>query len=656
MKYVTNLERNSKIIGHNLFADENRRSLVEESVRDKSYIIAGPINLIQGGVAIIARRPLFFPDKKSQEDVFWGFATILIDVDMLLKDANLSGVEKELSLAIRGKDGLGEKGAIFYGDKTIFDEPLTLANVALPNSSWQVAAVITHNTLSNEFLFSKSYWVLALLTALFISVISYALFSWPKRLKIQVSLATESLRTTLNSIGDAVIATDISGNITRMNPIAENLTGWNRQQAIGLPLTEICEIRQPLKGNRQINPVETVLGKGTAVNDGDATILISRNGSKHMVAHSVAPIKDDKEETKGAVLILRDVSEENALRQDLLESNERFRIFANIGADWLWEMDEYLRFTFFSDTIHRVTGRPTTEYLGKTRQEIQADNPSNIWIQHQQDLDNRRPFKDFRYRVAEDDGRHFTWSISGKPLFNSEGEFIGYRGTGTNITDSIRLEEQLRRSNKMDAVGQLTGGIAHDFNNILGIALGNLELLQEKIPNNDARSHFVISALKAITRGGEITRKLLGFSRKDANVISLTALNPFIENIEDLVAKSLTASIRVETQLTEQLWRVAIDPGDLEDAILNLSLNARDAMPEGGSLIIKTENVVLDDDFVVRNPEIRAGNYVMISVSDTGNGMSEDIQDKILEPFFTTKDHGKGTGLGLSMVYGFVQR
>jgi signal transduction histidine kinase/CheY-like chemotaxis protein len=219
-----------------------------------------------------------------------------------------------------------------------------------------------------------------------------------------------------------------------------------------------------------------------------------------------------------------------------------------------------------------------------------------------------------------------------------------------------QIEEQIRRSQKMEAVGQLTGGIAHDFNNILAIVMGNLELLQRRVSGDEEASRRVETALKGAKRGADLTRKLLGFSRKEAHETKLTSVNELIWNMEELLVKSLTVAINVEHHLADDLWPVEVDPGDFQDAILNLALNARDAMSDGGSLVIETSNKVLDEDYVRRNPQGKAGEFVMLSVSDTGHGMTPEVRERVLEPFFSTKEEGKGTGLGLGMVYGFVQR
>jgi CheY-like chemotaxis protein len=208
----------------------------------------------------------------------------------------------------------------------------------------------------------------------------------------------------------------------------------------------------------------------------------------------------------------------------------------------------------------------------------------------------------------------------------------------------------------MEAVGHLTGGIAHDFNNILGIVLGNLELLKRQVGADENALRRVEKAISGAKRGAKLTSKLLSFSRKAETSVKLTEVNRSIENLEELIAKSLTASVEVKTVLASDLWPVRVNSDELEDMLLNLSLNARDSMPDGGNLTIETSNKMLDEAYVRLNPDGQIGDFVQISVTDTGVGMTDETMASMYEPFFTTKEVGSGTGLGLSMVYGFVQR
>ena len=227
---------------------------------------------------------------------------------------------------------------------------------------------------------------------------------------------------------------------------------------------------------------------------------------------------------------------------------------------------------------------------------------------------------------------------------------------GRDMTDRERTEAQLRQSQKMEAVGLLTGGIAHDFNNILMIILANVDALQEEQSLASPLRVYLDQIGGAAQRAADLTRQLLAFSRKQALRPTPTDVNELVGGTTRLLRRSLGERIEIATRLALNLWTTNVDHANLEAVLVNLSLNARDAMPDGGRLLVETANVAFDDDDLARNPEAVRGDYVMLSVSDTGSGMPPDVLEKVFEPFFTTKEVGKGSGLGLSMVYGFIKQ
>jgi signal transduction histidine kinase/CheY-like chemotaxis protein len=225
------------------------------------------------------------------------------------------------------------------------------------------------------------------------------------------------------------------------------------------------------------------------------------------------------------------------------------------------------------------------------------------------------------------------------------------------VAERMRIEESLRQAQKMEAIGQLTGGIAHDFNNLLQIVLGNLESLQRHLPEEPARlRRSVQNALTGARRAAVLTQRLLAFSRRQPLAPRPADPNRLVAGMSDLLGRTLGETIQLETVLAAGVWQIEVDLNQLEAAILNLAVNARDAMPDGGKLTIETSNAHLDRAYVANNAEVRTGQYVAICVSDTGTGMSEETITRAFEPFYTTKEVGKGTGLGLSMVYGFVKQ
>jgi signal transduction histidine kinase/CheY-like chemotaxis protein len=217
-------------------------------------------------------------------------------------------------------------------------------------------------------------------------------------------------------------------------------------------------------------------------------------------------------------------------------------------------------------------------------------------------------------------------------------------------------EAQVRQAQKMEAIGQLTGGVAHDFNNILTVITGTIEILADAVRDRPPLAQIVDLIGSAAARGADLTKHLLAFSRRQPLQPRSTDVNALVIDAARLLRPTLGEQIEIESMLAHDSAPALIDPSQLSTAILNLALNARDAMPGGGKLTLETTNVILDEDYALHNSEVRPGNYVMIAVSDTGEGISSDLLEKVFEPFFTTKDTGKGSGLGLSMVYGFVKQ
>ncbi|WP_198263551.1 c-type heme family protein [sulfur-oxidizing endosymbiont of Gigantopelta aegis] len=266
----------------------------------------------------------------------------------------------------------------------------------------------------------------------------------------------------------------------------------------------------------------------------------------------------------------------------------------------------------------------------------------------------------------------------GRTLVNSQGESLGllvvlnreplkhtdktmelleiFATRAAGEIERLNSEQALRRSQKMDAIGQLSGGIAHDFNNQLGIIIGYLDFLKEHVEGEEKPSKWVKTANNAALRCTDLTRQLLSFARTQSEDKTVVNLNALLTELQTMFTRSIMPSIEVEYSLTDKPWLTEIDAGEFQDVVLNLIINARDAMPNGGKLVIATSNECLDNDFVAMNEGAQAGDYVQFVLSDTGCGMSKAVQERIFEPFYTTKAKGKGTGLGMAMVYGFAKR
>ena len=352
-----------------------------------------------------------------------------------------------------------------------------------------------------------------------------------------------------------------------------------------------------------------------------------------------------------------DITERVHAEESLLASEKLYRNLIETTAAASWEVDiATLKFTYISPQIEQITGYPASEWTDFNfwAEHIHPDDRDSS-VTYSQSKTEKGASHSFEYRLLSADG-NMVWIRNAVSVILEDGRPTTLRGYFIDITEQKKTEEALRRSQKMDAIGQLTGGIAHDFNNILSIILGNLSLLERDIDADEKASKRLFAIEHSAQRAVNLTKQLLKFSRDDVGNIEITNINLTIENMRELVSQSLTPQIKVAHKLAENLWPTKTDPGDFEDALLNLILNARDAMAGKGKLVIETRNIILDEEYCSLNPGTSVGGYVELAISDSGEGIPHERQEKIFDPFFTTKEHGKGTGLGLAMVFGFVKR
>ncbi|HYC95693.1 MAG TPA: ATP-binding protein, partial [Sphingomicrobium sp.] len=251
-------------------------------------------------------------------------------------------------------------------------------------------------------------------------------------------------------------------------------------------------------------------------------------------------------------------------------------------------------------------------------------------------------------------GEEFPVELSITPI--RKGDTVSFSAFIRDLRASKERDEQLRQLQRMDAIGRLTGGIAHDFNNLLAIIHGNSELLRARLGEDTDSAEMADDVISASERGGELVRRLLAFARMQHLESEPVDLNARLPNILGLLQRSLSENIEVRVKSAKKLWPAIVDPTQVDDAIVNLAINARDAMPDGGTLVIETRNMHLDEEYAAHHAEVAPGDYVMLAVTDTGIGMSPETVSRAFEPFFTTKAEGKGTGLGLSQVFGWIKQ
>ena len=460
----------------------------------------------------------------------------------------------------------------------------------------------------------------------------------------ETAQSEENLRITLNSIGDAVISTDTQGCVVHMNPVALELTGWQMEQAVGKPLTDVFQIVNARTGVKAENPVGTVLEKGVIVGLANHTKLISKNGTEYQIADSASPIRDGNGRITGVVLVFRDVTEEYTIREALEQSEERLRAAASNLNGIVYALDRDLRFTLSKGGKLKMMGLEQDELIGKTLYEYFATQDSDHpeIASHLQALSG----EDVKFETRHGGVTMLTYL---SPMRNAEGEITGVAGLSLDITEQKNAEEALLQMEKLKSVGTLAGGIAHDFNNFLMAMFGNMSIAREDLPQGHPARDSIEEAEKSLNRATRLTKQLLTFARGGSPVLESVAIDRVVrESIEFDLSGS---NVEPVFEQQEDLWHTEADKGQIQQVISNLTHNADQAMPEGGRLYVSMENVQAGENEFAG---IKEGKYVKITMRDQGAGIDKKHLDRIFDPYFTTKQ--AGSGLGLATTHSIVTK
>lgn len=463
----------------------------------------------------------------------------------------------------------------------------------------------------------------------------------------------------LESMSEGIFGLDQAGCATFINRAAVESLGFAPDELLGRLLHPV--VHHSRAGGspypREECPAAMTLadGKGRVI---EGEIFWRKDGSSFPVHYSSTPINKDGQ-LIGAVVTFRDISAEIATKRALEASEQVKGSILDAALDAIVTIDRHGRVVEFNPAAERIFGRNSADVVGLDVAEIII--PPAHREAHRRGLArvvagqaSAMLGKRMEMTGQHADGRQMPMELTITHL-PDHGLFTAFI---RNLTEQKETEAALRRSQKMEAVGQLTGGIAHDFNNLLGIITGNLELLEKSVAENEVGSRRLAAALKSARRGADLTRRLLSFSRqdRDGHCRTRTDLKDAVMGMQEMLQRSLTRRIEVRTRLAADTWEVQINRGEFEDCLLNLVINARDAMPNGGTVLIETDNVDVESAFMRVDPNLTAGEYAVVTVSDTGSGIDKAVIEHIFEPFFTTKERGKGTGLGLAMAYGFAKR
>ncbi len=495
----------------------------------------------------------------------------------------------------------------------------------------------------------------------------------------------------LDATTDVVIACDPTGCITLLNRAAERALGLDAAATVGavdlagLVAAQDPGERSPDRGSEAIAAVAVSFAALTAPALRDDVApweghLVRVDGSRLPVEMAVSTQRDPAGNVRGFVCVARDITEARAARRRLQEANARLEQRVEERTRELGEANAYLqeavealdtlvqsspvpivtldragRVERWNPAAARLSGYGEEQALGRPPPPIPADEEA-AFLARLAPVFAGSTVSDMELAWIRADGARRDGLASWAPLRDGAGALRGAVGIIIDVTERISMQRQLMQSQKMEAVGQLTGGLAHDFNNLLGVVIGNLDLLADHLREDRDAAALVEAALNASLRGAELNRRLLAFARRQPLASKVVEPAVVVQDLSRLLQRTLGEHIEIRMQCADALWPVLVDPAQLESALLNLAVNARDAMPDGGVLSICVSNEHLEEDYCRQNADVRPGEYVCIAVSDTGVGMPADVVARAFEPFFTTKPAGQGTGLGLSMIYGFVKQ
>ncbi|HKW63440.1 MAG TPA: PAS domain S-box protein [Candidatus Acidoferrum sp.] len=464
--------------------------------------------------------------------------------------------------------------------------------------------------------------------------------------------AQQRIVTLLDSAPDAMVVAGEDGRIVLVNTQTEKLFGYGRNELLGQPVEVLIperfwaghrDHRTKYKAHPQVRP----MGVGLELYG------IRKDGSEFPVEISLSP--QHAEEGVLVSATIRDVTQRKRVETALRQSEATFRGMVE-GAYGVYRAKPDGTILMANAALAHMLGYDSEKEIVSLNLVsdifVSGDYSSSLFEQ----LGARKQFSRHEAHWRRKDGKVITVELSGRTVSDDAGGLLYFEVIVEDVSHQRGVEHRLRHVQKMEAIGQLAGGIAHDFNNVLGVITGYSEMLLDRLRSDATLLALVRQVLNATQRGASLTRQLLAFSRQQVLEPRVINIQEHVKGIEDLLRRVLGEDIRLTVDTGDRPVHVRADPAQLEQVIMNLVVNARDAMPRGGSLTIEASRAHFDAEYCKHAADIHPGKYACIAVTDTGSGMSGDILSRVFEPFFTTKENGKGTGLGLATVYGIVKQ
>lgn len=467
------------------------------------------------------------------------------------------------------------------------------------------------------------------------------------------------LHTVLTTSPAAIFSVDADRCITSWNPAAEKITGYSEAEVKGKPC--IFSKTEGIAGNCNCG-MELL----DSPDDSREVRIKDKSGCERTILKSVSRIRDKDGRVSRSVESFWDITARKEAEAALSDSEARFRALVETTSDWVWELDTTGRFTYCSPLCDMIYGYRPEELLGKELFDVLPAPEEARRFREVFDLcvEEKNSFRNVELRFRRKDGKTIHIESSGAPVMDKGGRVVGFRGIDRDVSkrrkseeEKERLEAQYRQSQKLEALGTLAGGIAHDLNNVLTPIMGSAQLSLLKLPKESPVHRYLKNIELSAEKAAGLVRQILTFSRSQVLSSKPVDLNELIEDFAPMLRRIILEEVTLEFDLDQSLWTMDADPNQVEQILINLVVNARDAVGEGGRLTVRTRNeTVTGESSDSDNPKPPKGSYVVMSVKDNGTGIDSPTLARMYDPFFTTKEAGKGTGLGLSTVYGIVKQ
>jgi PAS domain S-box-containing protein len=459
-----------------------------------------------------------------------------------------------------------------------------------------------------------------------------------------------------NAFAESVIQTanvifvhlDAAGTVCKTNVAAEEITGYKRAEIEGRSWFELLVPRD--RYPYVWEEFQRLMREGVTAGSFENPILTKQGDERQIMWRNTTLREGDR--IVGIVAFGMDVTD----RRRAEDQQARLSRVVEQAAESIMITDAQGTVTYVNPAFESISGYSRAEVIGQNPRILKSGHQDAAFYRRMWETLARGEVWKGRLVNRRKDGTLFQEDATIGPVRDASGRLVNYVAVKRDVTTEMRLERQLMQAQKMEAIGRLAGGVAHDFNNLLGVIVGYGEITRRKLRDDDTLAGKVDQILKAAERAAGLTRQLLAFSRQQVLQPKIVDLNVIVSDVEKMLRRLIGEDIQLTTSLDPGLGSVKADPGQIEQVLMNLAVNARDAMPEGGHLTIETRNAELGPDDAARRPPTLAGRYVMLAVTDSGMGMDAETQSHLFEPFFTTKAMGKGTGLGLSTVYGIVKQ